>query len=150
VATDYRFAPALLVRSLGGLLAVLGLLVLLTAVLVPVLGLPRTVLTAVVVVAVVVVVVGGWLVSRRTRLVRFDDAGYQVRLLRGAGVREARWREVEDAVTATVSGHQCVVLRLRDGRTTTIPVGVLDVDPVTFMTDLRARLDRGHGYRRLS
>jgi hypothetical protein len=149
VSSDYRFAPALLVRSLGGLLAVLGLLLLLTGVLVVVFDLPAVVLTVLVVVAVVTVVAGGWLVSRRTRLVHFDDTGYRVRLLRGAGVRQARWREVEDAVTATVSGHRCVVLRLRDGRTTTIPVAVLDVDPVTFMADLRARLDKGHGYRRL-
>ena len=69
-------------------------------------------------------------------LVHFDETGYQVRFVRGAGVKQARWREVEDAVAATVSGHNCVVLRLRDGRTTTIPVGVLAADAATFMDDL--------------
>jgi hypothetical protein len=150
VSTDYRFAPALLVRLLGALIAGLGVLLVVGVMLVVTLDLPVAVLTSLVVLAVVVVAAGGLVVSRRARLVHFDEDGYQVRLLRGAGVRRARWREVEDAVTATVSGHDCVVLRLRDGRTTTIPVGVLDTDPLSFMTDLRSRLDAGHGYRRLS
>lgn len=147
--TDYRFSTALLLRSLGAVLALVGALVLVAGVLVAVLDLPSAVLTTAVVAAVVVVVAAGFLATRVTSLVRFDEAGYQVRWLRGAGVKQARWREVEDAVTATVSGHDCVVLRLRDGRTTTIPVRVLDVAPVTFIEELRARLDKGHGYRRL-
>ena len=52
-------------------------------------------------------------------------------------------------VTATVRGHHCVVLRLRDGRTTTIPVAVLDARREVFVQDLRSRLDAGHGYRRI-
>lgn len=149
MTSEYRFAPALLVRSLGALLAVVGLLLSTVVALVAFAGLPVLVLTVSVVVAVVVVVVGGLLASRRTTLVRFDEAGYQVRLLRGAGVKQARWREVEDAVTAHVAGQDCVVLRLKDGRTTTIPVSVLDADPGALLRDLTAHLDRGHGYRRL-
>ena len=34
----------------------------------------------------------------------------------------------------------CVVLRLRDGRTTTIPVGVLAVDKDEFVRELQGRL----------
>lgn len=149
VTTHYRFSTALLIRSLGAVLALAGLLVLVVGVLVAVLDLPGAVLTTAVVAAVVVVVAAGFLATRVTSLVRFDEAGYQVRWLRGAGVKQARWREVEDVVTATVSGHDCVVLRLRDGRTTTIPVKVLDVPATAFIEELRVRLDRGHGYRRL-
>ncbi len=149
MATDYRFSTALLVRSMGALLALLGVVLLGAGVLVRALDLPVAVLTVTVVVAVAAVVVGGFLLTRMTSLVRFDTEGYQVRLLRGAGVKQARWREVEDVVTATVSGHDCVVLRLRDGRSTTIPVKVLDVSPTTFVEDLTSRLDKGHGYRRL-
>ena len=29
----------------------------------------------------------------------------------------------------TVAGHDCVVLRLKDGRTTSIPVDVLEAEP---------------------
>ena len=149
VPTDYRFSTALLLRSLGAVLALVGLLVLVVGLLVALLDLPVAVLTVAVVVAVVIVVGAGFLATRVSSLVRFDEAGYQVRWLRGAGVKQARWREVEDVVTATVSGHDCVVLRLRDGRTTTIPVKVLDVSPTVFIEELRARLDQGHGYRRL-
>ena len=52
-------------------------------------------------------------------------------------------------MTATVAGHDCVVLRLRDGRTTTIPVKVLDADAGRVHRGPVGRLDAGHGYRRL-
>ncbi len=149
VATDYRFSSAILVRSLGTLLALVGLVLLVVGVLVAVLDLPGAVLTVAVVSAVLVVVAGGLLASRVGSLVHLDETGYQVRWLRGAGVKQARWREVEDVVTASVAGHDCVVLRLRDGRTTTIPVKVLDASPSVFIEDLSGRLDTGRGYRRL-
>ena len=148
--SDYRFAQPLLVRMMGEVLAALGVLVLLLAVLVAALDLPGTVLTVGVVTAVVVVLAVGYVLTRRTSLVPFDETGYRVRLLRGAGVKQARWKDVEDAVAAEVSGHRCVVLRLRDGRSTTLPVEVLDATPEAFVTDLRAHLDKGHGYRRIN
>ncbi len=148
--TAYRFSPPLLVRLLGGLLAVVGVVLFAVAVVVLVFDLPVLVLTVTVVVTVVIVVGAGAVLSQAAVLVRFDDDGYRVRLLRGAGVKQARWRDVEDAVTATVSGHDVVVLRLRDGRTTSIPVKVLDASPADFVADLSAHLDTGHGYRRIS
>jgi hypothetical protein len=42
-----------------------------------------------------------------------------------AGVMQARWVDVEDVVTGFASGQPVVVIRLRDGRTTTIPVNLL-------------------------
>jgi hypothetical protein len=150
VPSAYRFSRALLVRSVGALLVLLGLLVVLLAVLVSLLDLPGTVLTAGVVVAVVLVVVAALAASRLTTVLTFDETGYRVHLLRGAGTRAARWREVEDAVTMTIAGHDCVVLRLKDGRTTTIPVDVLETSPEALLEELSRRLDRGHGYRRLS
>ena len=149
VTSEYRFSTPLVIRAMGALVALLGLLLLLLGVLVGVLELPSAVLSTAVVIAVVVLVAGGFLLTRITALVHFDEAGYQVRWLRGAGVKQARWKEVEDAVTMTVAGHDCVVLRLRDGRTTTIPVKVLDASPAAFIQDLSGRLDAGHGYRRL-
>lgn len=148
--SDYRFSQALLVRMMGAFLVALGLLVALVALLVALLDLPGAVLTVAVVVAVVLVVGTGLVLTRLTALVHFDEEGYRIRWLRGAGVRQARWKDVEDVVTAVVSGHDCVVLRLRDGRTTTIPVGVLDASPAELVDDLRSRLDTGRGYRRLT
>ena len=42
-----------------------------------------------------------------------------------------------------------VEIRLRDGRTTTIPVQVLAADREEFVRDLQQHLQRGHGMRRL-
>jgi hypothetical protein len=148
-ATDYRFAAPIVLRAVGALVAIAGLLVLVAGALVASFDLPVAVLTVTVAVAVVVLLVGVVLVARVATLVRFDDAGYRVRWLRGVGVTQARWKDVEDVVTATVSGHDCVVLRLRDGRSTSLPVNVLDVSPSAFVRDLSRRLDAGHGYRRL-
>jgi hypothetical protein len=101
------------------------------------------------VVAAVAVVGLGVAATRRAAVVRFDDAGYRIRLIRGAGVRQAPWTQVEDVVAATVEGTRCVVLQLRDGRTSTIPVSVLATSTEAFVADLRGHLDRGHGYRPL-
>jgi hypothetical protein len=146
VPSDYRFAPPLVVRLLGLVLVALGLLTVLAVTLAVLLDVPALI-TGVVLVVVLAVVATGFILTRLTPLVHLDEAGYRVRLLRGAGVRAARWRDVEDVVTATVHGHDCVVLRLRDGRTTTVPVAVLDAPREVFVQDLRTHLDAGHGYR---
>lgn len=147
--TAYAFDRALLVRAMGLLLLGSGLVLCLVAVLTVFAGVPGVVLTVVLVLAAVVVLSGSAWMARLRTMVRFDADGYQVRALRGAGVKQARWRDVEDVVTATTAGQDCVVLRLRDGRTTTIPLGVLEGSRQEFVDDLRSRLDRGHGYRRL-
>ena len=147
--SEYRFAQSLLVRSMGGLLALVGVLIFLVALLVALASVPATVLTATVALGLLAVVAAAVWLSRFGVIVRFDREGYQVRMLRGAGVRSARWSEVEDSVTTTVRGHDCIVLRLRDGRATTVPVKVLATTPQDFVDDLRSRLDTGRGYRRL-
>jgi hypothetical protein len=149
VTVEYRVSRPLLVRSAGALLVVVGGAVLLLALVVAVLALPVLVLSVGVVVAVVAVAGTGLLVARSPSVVRMDDDGYQVGLLRRPGVRRARWRDVEDVVTATLSGHPCVVIRLKDGSTTTIPLAAVDSAPDAFLRDLRDHLDRGHGYRRI-
>lgn len=126
-----------------GLCLVLGgLLVVLLAVLVAFTALPGLVLLL-----AVVAVLGGTLLvvllARRGTVVSFDGTGYRVRFVRGAGVNRATWTQVEDVATTTVAGQKCVVLQLRDGRTTTVPVGVLAGRPDAFVDDLRAYLDRG-------
>lgn len=148
--SNYRLSRALVVRTMGVLLVALGGLVLLVAAVVSLLDLPALVLTVAVVLAGLLVLGSGLALSRFRAVVRLDDTGYQVSWLRGAGAKQARWRDVEDVVTATVAGHDCVVLRLKDGRTTSIPVSVIEADPEAFVRDLSAHLDKGHGYRRLS
>jgi hypothetical protein len=82
-------------------------------------------------------------------VVRLDEVGYRVRHVRGAGVRDARWKDVEDVTATNVEGQRCVSLRLRDGRTTTIPVDLLKADVGAFVQDLQRHLNQGHGYRPL-
>jgi hypothetical protein len=134
---------------MGAVLVLAGVVVVALAVLVAVLGLPAAVLTAGVVAAGVVVAGAGLVLARATSVVRLGEEGYAVRLLRRPGVRRARWRDVEDVVTATLSGHPCAVIRLRNGGTTTVPLTAVDAPPEVFLRDLRDHLDRGHGYRRI-
>ena len=147
--TVYRLSQAFVVRLVG--LALVGLAVLLfvgTAV-VAIAGLPADALVAVVLLGVVGVLGFGWWLRNRAWVLRCTDDGYRVRLVRGAGVKQARWSAVEDAVTTYRHDVACVQLRLRDGRTTTIPVGVLAVDRDQFVRELQGRLQRGHGLRPL-
>jgi hypothetical protein len=147
--SEYRFAQSLLVRSMGALLAVVGGGIFLVALLVALALVPPVALTVTVVLGLAAVIgVAVWL-SRFGTIVRFDGEGYQVRALRGAGVRAARWSDVEDSVTTTSRGQDCVVLRLRDGRSTTVPISVLETTPQEFVDDLRRRLNKGRGYRKL-
>lgn len=149
MSSGYRLAPALAARLLGLVLVALALLVFVVTVLTALLEWPAAVLLVLGAAGVVAVGVAGYAVTRRIDVVTFDDRGYRVRLVRGAGVTSATWSDVEDAVTADVRGIDCVVLRLRDGRTTSIPVAAVAADRNAFVTDLREHLRRGEGLRPL-
>ncbi len=148
MSSDYRLSPAFGARLVGLLVVGLAVLVFVATGVVAVLNLHTVVLVPVALAGVAVILALGAQL-RRTPVVSLDDAGYRVRLIRGAGVRQARWAEVEDAVTATARNLPCVVLRLTDGRTTTVPVEALDADRDTFVRDLRSHLKRGQGLRPL-
>ena len=134
---------------MGALLVAIALMVFVATALVAFLDLHTVVLLAPVVLGLLLLVAGAVLYTRRGWVVRFTDEGYRVQWVRGVGVEAARWKDVEDAVTATVAAAPVVVLRLRDGRTTTIPVEMLAVDREQFVRDLQEHLSRGHGLRRL-
>ena len=145
--SDYRLSGPFAVRMLGIAMAVGGALVLVAAALVVLLSWPAAVLSVALVVAVAGLLVAGLALTRRATVVRLDDTGYTVRFVRGAGVRSGRWKDVEDVVATTLEGTRCVVLRRRDGRTTTIPVDILAAPADDFVRDLQRHLNRGHGYR---
>lgn len=147
--TDYAVAPLVRARVMGAFLVLLGLLVVVTTVVVAVFRLPLDVMSVLVVLVVVAVFGVGYLLTRRSYVVRADEDGYRVRLVRGAGVKAARWQDVEDVVATHVAGARCVQLRLRNGGTTTIPVDFLAIDGDDFVRELQNRLDQGHGYRRI-
>ena len=142
MSSDYRLSPALTARVVGLLTVGLAVLVLLATGAVALLDLPAVALVPVALVGLGVVV-GAAVVLRRTPAVRLDDAGYRVRLVRGAGATQARWSEVAEVAATVYAGTPCVVLRLTDGRTTTIPAGALDADREDFVRDLATHLPRG-------
>ena len=145
----YRLAPAVVARFLGLALVGLALVLFVGTAVVAVAELPLDLLVVLVLVAVLACVALGWWLRSRAWVLRCTDEGYRVRLVRGAGVTEARWSAVEDAVSTYRHDVACVQLRLRDGRTTTIPVGLLAVDREQFVRELQGRLQRGHGLRPL-
>ncbi|WP_166389312.1 hypothetical protein [Nocardioides ochotonae] len=148
--TYYRMNRALVARLVGLGVVALAVLIFLVTVLVALLDLPAGVLLGVLLAGALVLAVTGWWLWKRAYVLRCDEHGYRVRLIRGAGAPEAGWREVQDAVAASPRGLPCVVLRLRDGRTTTIPVGALAVDREAFVQELRGHLQRGQGHRPLT
>lgn len=148
--SEYRLSQPVVVRMMGALLVVLGVVVLLMTLGVGLLDLPTVVLSVGIVPVALLLLAGGFALTRGVTLVRLDDAGYRVRFVRGAGVQQARWTDVEDVVATNVAGERCVVLRLRDGRTTTLPVRLLRTSPEAFVKDLQGHLNRGHGYRRIN
>ena len=145
VASDYRLAPALAARLMGMALVLVALLVFALTL---VAALANLSLAFVVVTGGILLAVAAgsafWLVSRAV-VFHAGEEGYRVRFVRGAGAQEARWVEVEDAVTTHVRDAPCLVLRLKDGRTTTIPVEALAMDREQFVREVQDHLQRGHG-----
>lgn len=152
MTSGYRLAPALGARLLGGVVLVLALLVLVVTVLAVSLQWSPVTLLLIVAIGVLVAigaVLATYVLTRRFEVVTLDEHGYRVRFVWGAGVRHATWPEVGNAVTADVRGIDCVVLRLKDGRTTSIPVEAVAADRDAFVSDLREHLRRGEGLRPL-
>jgi hypothetical protein len=147
VHTDYRFAAPILVRMMGVALALAGVIVVAAVLGGLLFSWPTAVLTTAVVLSGLAVAALALALTRLAPVVRLDEVGYEVRWVRGAGVKQGRWKDVEDVVATTVADARVVVLRRRDGQTTTIPVGILAGSADDFVRDLQQHLNRGHGYR---
>lgn len=147
--SDYRLAPALGARFLGALLVLLALVLAVVTLVVAVLDWPVGVLVGVAAAGLLGALAAGWLVLRGVPVVRFAADGYRVRLLRNAGAPAAAWTDVTEVATASPGGTPVVVIRLRDGRSTTIPVQALAADREEFVRDLRQHLEHGRGLRPL-
>ena len=145
--TVHRLAPAVAARLLGVVLCAVAVLILVSTLLIAVLDLHTVFLLVPVLVTIASLVACWWLWREKGWVVKFTDEGYRVQWVRGVGAASARWRDVEDAVTTTLVEAPVVVLRLRDGRTTTIPVEMVAMDREAFARDLREHLQRGQGLR---
>ena len=147
--SDYRLSPAVTARVVGLVVVSIALLMLLATLLVAWLDLHSLVLVVPLVLGLAVLVGAAVLHHRRGWVVRLSEEGYRVQWVRGAGVAAARWKDVEDAVTTEVAGSPVLVMRLRDGRTTTIPVEMVAADRDAFARDVVEHLQRGQGLRPL-
>ncbi|MDN4161304.1 hypothetical protein [Nocardioides abyssi] len=144
--TDHRFARAVVVRSAGLATVVLALLVLVATAVAALTDVPAGLVVAVAGVGLLALLGLTWWL-RTVPVLHLDEEGYRVRAVRGVGTDRARWAEVQEAATASPRGIRCVVLRLLDGRTTTVPVDVLAVDGDELVRELQVRLRRGEGLR---
>lgn len=149
VPSDYRLSPPLAARMMGASIVLLAIVVFVMTLVVAAFDASIGVLAVAVFLVLLGIAAAGWYLTQRAYVVRLGADGYRVRLVRGAGVKQARWKDVEDAVTTTLHNQPCLVLRLRDGRTTTIPVAALAGNREAFVRDVQEHLNRGHGLRKL-
>ena len=143
--TVHRLAPAIAARLLGLVLCTVAVLILLSTVAIAVFDLHTVFLLVPVGITVAVLVASWWVWREKGWVARLTTEGYRIQWVRGVGTASARWSDVEDAVTTTVADAPVVVLRLKDGRTTTIPVQVLAIDREEFVREVQRHLQRGHG-----
>lgn len=144
---DYGLPAQLRARLMGIFLACIGVTLLVVTIVVIAFDLSADVLGGLVVLTVVGIFTLGFLLGRRWYVVRLDSLGYQVRFVRGSGQAKARWVDVADLATNEVHGAKCVVLRLRNGASTTIPVDLIEGDKEEFVDELRRRLGAAPGRR---
>lgn len=150
MVTYYRLAPAVIARFLGLAFVAAAVLVFAATIVVAVASLSWLALVVVVVVAALGIAgLAGWL-TRAAYVVAAGPEGYRVRFVRGAGATQARWRDVQDAVATTSHGYQVLLLRLRDGRSTAIPVSLLRIDKEEFVRVMQRHLQAGQNVRPLS
>jgi len=102
-----------------------------------------------VVVALGVVAAAAWLTGG-AYVVAAGAEGYRIRFVRGAGVTQAAWTDIQDAVATTSHGYQVLVLRLRDGRSTSIPVSLLRIDKEDFVRAMQRHLQAGQNVQPLT
>jgi hypothetical protein len=147
-SVELALAPNIRLRLLGTGLAAIGICVAVGFLVVWVTGASAAVAAGLVVLGAVGVLVLGLLLGVRHWVLRLDQNGYRVRVLR-TEASAARWADVLDLQAVNEGRVRCLVLRLRDGRTTALPVDAIEGGPTVLSEELTSRLDRGHGYRRL-
>ncbi len=145
--TVHRLAPAVAARLVGVLMCAVAVMILLSTVAIAVINLHTAFLLVPVAVTVLVLALVWWGWRTKGWVARLTPEGYRIQWVRGVGTASGRWKDVEDAVTTTVADAPVVVLRLRDGRTTTIPVEVIATDREEFVRDVQRHLQHGQGLR---
>jgi hypothetical protein len=141
----YRLSTAHVIR----LVAPFELLIGLAWVVGTLLGLSRGWMLALVLVTVAGGIVGAYLFVRPPAVLTLTDDGFRIGLARTAGRAWAAWREVESVGTADASGVAALVFVLADGGQSALPLSLLGSRSADAQSEVRERLNRAYGYRRL-
>jgi hypothetical protein len=142
--TSYRLAPALGARLVGRSLVTLGLVVLVLTVVAGVVGGGWPLVVLVVTAGLVLLAVWAWWLLRVAWALRLTPEGYAVRLLGGIGATTATWSDVVEVAASSPGGRPCLVLSLRDGRSTRLPMAALAADRDAVAVDVRRRVRDAH------
>jgi MFS family permease len=90
-------------------------------------------------------------IIRQPTVLRLDASGYRVSRQSGAtGIRRAAWSDVKRVLQDRRDGRAYVVVQLRSGGSTQIPVRAVATPSDVWIADLDDRLNRAHGQRRLT
>lgn len=140
--TYYRLAPHVRVRFVGLYLVALAVIVFALSIVLVALN----VLPDLIVVAAIVGIIGlvgfNWWLTKKAWVFRASAEGYEIKMVRSPGLKAGRWATVQDAVTASPHGHDCLVLRHKAGETTSIPVELLAVDQNEFVREIQKYLQQ--------
>lgn len=141
--TYYRLAPHVVARFLGGAFVALAIVVVVVTVVVFATGTGYGWIFLPLLLGLIGLGALAWWLRTKAYVVRCTSQGYSIRLVRGAGVREARWADVQEAVTASPYGIPVLTLRLKNGTTSTIPVTVLAIDREQLVREMQRHLSSG-------
>lgn len=149
--TTYRWSRAQVIRVVGLLVVLLGLLWLVVAA-VAALGGPglgsmlRLVAAGLTVLGLAAAV---WLVVRPPAVLQLSATGYRVFRLGGGGVPAAEWSDVQSVRTQASTEGSVIVVELSGGRTSLVPASVLGLRATDAQREMHDRLNSAFGYRRL-
>lgn len=148
-AAEYRLRPAYGVRVLGAGFVLAAVFVVVFSLAGTDSGLVSIIAYVGASVAALLVLGGAILTFYRPPLLVLDDSGLTNRSGRGVGLRRVEWKEVADVARSGGPGGQVLVVRLSDGRTTKINLGVLEARSGDIEEVIRVRANRALGYRPL-
>ncbi len=148
--TTYRWSRAHVLRSVGLLAVVLGLLWLAVGAANAWGHGPGLTLTlCAIFVTSVALAVAGWLLLRPPSVLELSPHGYRISHLRGGGTPSADWSDVRSVETRSWAGGPAIVVELSGGQTSLVPLSLLGPRAREAQQEMHNRLNAAFGYRRL-
>lgn len=149
--TTYRWSRAQVLRPVGLLAVLLGLLWLIVGVVGEwrggaagsLLSMAAAGLTALGLMTAL------WFLVWPPRVLELSETGYRVVNLRGGGVPTAEWSDVESVHTQLMTAGPAIVVELWGGGTSLVPLSLLGLRATEAQREMRDRLNTAFGYRRL-